>query len=250
MSRTPLLLAIAFLACACDNEPTKAQTLAKSAAPPTSASTPPPPPPPAPRAVLVTVDDSAAVFDSDRVEFAAPDVKGRLATALSGKKVEGETISVVAARETKMPKVAQVIAAVANAKPKGILVKTMKRDRSTVDLPLALGVNGPRAGCAAVGYIAKDSSSSTWPASGATATKYTKGMAGPDITRASDGLRKLVNACDATHFFVGSDEGVTWGLVADLAIAVLEPEDAGAASKAKQIVVVAKATPGRKLEEE
>jgi hypothetical protein len=76
-------------------------------------------------------------------------------------------------------------------------------------------------------------------------------MAGPDITRVSDGVRKLVSACDAPYFFVGADEGVTWGLAADLAIAVLDPEDGGAAaSKVKEVAVVAKATPGRKLEED
>lgn len=245
MSRIALF---ALLLLACDNEPSKSQTLAKSASA-TASTTAPPAPPPAPKAMIVTVDDGAAMFDGDRIDFTAPDVKGRLATGVSGKKVEGETISIVAARETKMPKVAQVIAAVAAAKPKAIVLKTMRRDRTTADIPVALGAK--REGCAAVGYIAKDSSSSSWPASGATATKYTKGMAGPDITRASDGVRKLVGACDKTHFFVGADEGVTWGLVADLAIAVLEPEDGGAAaSKAKEISVVAKATPGRKLEED
>lgn len=195
--------------------------------------------------MIVTIDDGAAMLDGDRIDFTSPDVKGRLATGLAGKKVAGESITVVAARETKMPKVAQVIAAVAGAKPSAIVVKTMKRDRTTVDLPIAL--DAKREGCAAVGYVAKDSSSSTWPASGATATKYSKGMAGPDITRAEGGMRKLVDACDATHLFVGSDEGVTWGLVADLAIAVLQPEDGGT-SKVKSIGVVAKATPGRKLE--
>jgi hypothetical protein len=236
------------MASACDNEPSKAQTPANSAS--ASAATPaPPPPPPAPKALLVVVDDGAAMFDGDRIDLTSPEPKGRLATAVSSKKVAGESITIVAARETKMPKVAQVIAAVAGANPKAIVVKTMKRDRTTVDLPIAL--DAKREGCAAVGYVAKDSSSSSWPASGATATRYTKGMAGPDITRASDGLRKLVGACDATHLFVGSDEGVTWGLVADLAIAVLDPEDGGAAAaKAKQIVVVAKATPGRKLEDD
>jgi hypothetical protein len=197
--------------------------------------------------MIVTLDDSAAMFDGDRIDFTSPDVKGRLATGLNGKKVAGESITVVAARETKMPKVAMVLAAVAGAKPSAIVVKTMKRDRTTADLPIAL--NAKREGCTAVGYVAKDSSSSSWPASGATATKYTKGMAGPDITRASDGMRKLVDACDAPHIFVGSAEGDTWGLVADLAMAVLQPEDGGT-SKAKSIGVVAKATPGRKLEEE
>lgn len=249
MSRSASFVFFATLTFACDNEPTKAQSLAKSASTTTSA-TPPPPttPPPPPKALLVTVDDSAAMFDGDRVDFTAPDVKGRLATGLVGKNVEGETISIVAARETKMPKVAQVIAAVAGGKPKGIVVKTTKRDRSTtVDFEIALGAK--RDGCAGVGWIAKDSSSSTWPAAGATATKYTKGMAGPDITRASDGLRKIVSACDAPNFFVGADEGVTWGLAADLAIAVLQPEDGGA-PKARTIGVLAKATPGRKLDED
>lgn len=249
MSRTALFaLVVLASVCACDNEPTKGQTPAKSASAPAS-TTAAPAAAPTPRALVVTVDDTAAMFDGDRVEWATPDVKGRLATAVSGKKVEGETISVVAARETKMPKVAQAIAAVAKAKPKALVVKTMRRDRTTAEIPIALGAK--RDGCAAVGYVAKDSSSSSWPASGAVATKYTKGMAGPDITRASDGVRKLVGACDAGYVFVGGDEGVTWGLVADLALAVIEAEDGGAAaSKAKEAFVLAKATPGRKLEDE
>src|SRR5687768_11639733 len=137
MSRTALLALVFFGLLACDNEPSKLQTLAKSASA-TAATSAPPPPPPAPKALIVTVDDGAAMFDGDRVDFTSPDVKGRLAVGVSGKKVAGETVTIVAARETKMPKVAQVIATVASGKPKAIVVKTMKRDRTTVDLPIAL----------------------------------------------------------------------------------------------------------------
>lgn len=235
----------------CDKESTKLESLAngaKSAAAP-SATTPPEAKPVAVRPPLVTVEDAAAMIDGDRVDFAAPDVKGRLGVALSGKKVEGETISVIASRDVKMPKVANVVAALVAAKAKGIVIKTAKRDKSTAEIPLALGAKHD--GCAAVGFIAKDSVINAWPASGASAARFSRGMAGPDITRGSEGVRKQMASCDAPQWFVSADDGVTWGLVTDLVVAVQEPEDGGTPAKAKQVALLTKtAVPGRKIEED
>ena len=41
---------------------------------------------------------------------------------------------------------------------------------------------------------------------------------------------------------------MTWGLLLDLIVAVREPEDGGAPPKARDVAVLAKAVPGRKIE--
>lgn len=254
MSRQPTLVfalvfavASAILALACDKEPTRLETLAKSAAVPAS-SPPPAEPKPAPsRPPLVTVEDAAVMIDGDRIDLSMPDVPGRLGAALSGKKVAGETITVVAARDAKTPKVASAVAALDAAKAKGILVKTAKRDKTTAEIPLAL--DAKREGCATVGFIAKDGAINAWPASGATAARFSRGMAGPDITRGSEGIRKQMASCDAPSWFVSADDSVTWGLVVDLVTAVAEPEDGGAGPRARSVALLTKTpTPGRKIE--
>jgi hypothetical protein len=253
MFRLALLFFAAFAAgtagCdGCDPQPTNAEKLAKSASSPPSATPPAAEAKPAARAPLVIVEDAATMIDGDRVEVVGPDFKGRLAAALSGKKVEGETIAVVAARDVKMPTVAHVVRAIAAAKPKAVIVKTAKRDRSTAEIPIA--IDARREGCAAVGYIAKDSAINAWPASGATAARFTRGMAGPDITRGSEGIRKQMAACDVGHWFIAADDGVTWGLLLDLVVAVGEPDDGGAPPRAREVAILAKAVPGRKIEED
>jgi hypothetical protein len=242
-----LLLGSGLLAC--DKEPTKLENLAKSATAPAASSAPAEAKPAVARPPLVTVEDAAAMIDGDRIDFATPDVKGQLALALSGKKVEGETIAVIASRDVKMPKVANVVAALVAAKAKGVVIKTAKRDKSTAEIPLAMGAK--REGCAAVGFIAKDGVINAWPASGASAARFSRGMAGPDITRGSEGVRKQMASCDAPQWFVSADDGVTWGLVVDLVVAVQEPEDGGTPAKAKQVALLTKtAVPGRKIEDE
>ncbi len=189
------------------------------------------------------------MIDGDRVDFGSPDPRGRLGLALAGKKVEGETISVIASRDVKMPKVGSVVAALVAAKAKGIVIKTAKRDKTTAEIPLALGAKHD--GCAAVGFIAKDGVINAWPASGAAAARFSRGMAGPDITRGSEGVRKQMASCDAGTWFVSADDAVTWGLVTDLIVAVSEPEDGGTPPKAKQVALLTKtAVPGRKIEDD
>lgn len=234
---------------ACDKEPTKLEKMQQGASAPgtAAASATAEVKPAAASPPLVTVEDAAAMIGGDRVDFGAPDPKGQLGLATAGKKIEGETIAVIASRDVKMPKVANVVAALVAAKAKAIVIKTAKRDKTTAEIPLAL--DAKREGCAAVGFIAKDGVINAWPASGASAARFSRGMAGPDITRGSEGVRKQMASCDAGHWFVSADDGVTWGLVVDLIVAVGEPEDGGTPPKAKQVALLTKtAVPGRKIE--
>jgi hypothetical protein len=193
----------------------------------------------------LAVDDTAAFVAGERIDLAS-DPKGRIAGALAGKTVEGETLVLNAARDAKLPKVAAVFAALLSRKAKAVEVHTPLRDRSSADIVFVLDAKPE--GCSTVGYIAKDSAIATWPASGATAERFTHGMAGPDLTRGSEGIRKRVLACDAPAWFAAADDNVTWGLVFDLVIAVMRPDDAGL-PKARSVALLTKTpVPGRKVD--
>jgi hypothetical protein len=195
----------------------------------------------------LAVDDTAAFVAGERIELAA-DAKGRIAGALTGKAVEGETLVLNASRDAKLPKVAAVFAALLSKKAKAVEVHTPLRDRSSADIVFVLDAKAE--GCSTVGYIAKDSAIATWPASGATAERFTHGMAGPDLTRGSEGIRKRVLACDSPVWFAAADDNVTWGLVFDLVIAVMRPDDAGL-PKARSVALLTKTpVPGRKVDSE
>jgi hypothetical protein len=231
---------------ACDKDEPK-PTAAAASSTVTSPTPPPPSPvmtgtPPKPQ---LAVDDTAAFVAGERIDLTT-DAKGRMAGALTGKPVEGETLVLNAARDAKLPKVAAVFAALLSKKAKAVEVHTPLRDRSAADIVFVLDAKAE--GCSTVGYIAKDSAIATWPASGATAERFTHGMAGPDLTRGSEGIRKRVLACDSPIWFAAADDNVTWGLVFDMVVAVMRPDDAGL-PKARSVALLTKTpVPGRKVE--
>jgi hypothetical protein len=245
--RAFLVVPLPLLVMACDKEPTKLQQLQASAsvAPPTASAPPPPAPPSKP---ALAMDDTGASVGGDRVDFAMPDVKGRLGVALANKPVAGEELALDAARDTKVPKVATLFLALTAAKVKAVRVRTPKRDRSMAEIVFLLGIKRPD--CTAVGFIGKDGSISTWPSGGATATRFSHGMAGPDLTLGAPGIRKLASACDGSLWALSGDDNVTWGLLVDLALAVQNPEDGGAPLRKDVVLLTSRPTPGRKVDED
>lgn len=255
-ARLVFTLALSLGAAACDDKTPAPKGSSASGTPAAEATasalsptpTPPTPTPAAPTKLQLAVDDTAAFVAGERFDMSAPDPKGRIAGSLSGKPVQGETIILNAARDTKLPKVAAVFAALASKKAKAVEVHTPQRDRSAADIVFVLEAKPE--GCATVGYIAKDSAIATWPSSGAIAERFTHGMAGPDLTRGSEGIRKRVLACDSPVWFAAADDNVTWGLVFDLVLAVMRPDDAGL-PKARSVALLTKApVPGRKVDTE
>jgi len=231
---------------ACDKDPAPKSDPAPAAASTAAAATPAPAPPAAPTKPQLALDDTAVFVAGERLELTAPDLKGRIVAALSGKPVEGETLVLNAARDTKMPKVTALFAALIAKRVKGVEVHTPLRDRSAAEIVFV--TNAKPSDCSAVGYIAKDSAITVWPVAGATAERFTHGMAGPDMTRGSEGMRKRVLSCESNVFFVSADENVTWGLTFDLARAVLHPEDAGLPKPRSVSLLVKTPVSGRKVD--
>ncbi len=244
-----LVLAVVGLV-ACDKDEPAAKPSASAAATsstqaPTSS---PGAPPAAPSKPQLAIDDTGASVASDRVDFAAPDAKGRLGVALAGKPVAGEELVLDAARTTKVQKVTTLFSALTAAKVKGVRVHTAKRDGTQAELSFVLGTK--LADCAGVGMIGKDLAIRAWSAGGGAGARFSKGMAGPDNTLGSAGIRKVIDKCDASAWGVTADDAITWGLLVDLALAVLSGEDAGP-PKAKDLVLLPTSTvAGRKVDAE
>lgn len=240
------LLSVA-LASACDKaDPPPAGKAAPSASVTAAATTPAPPA--APTKPQLAIDDTGASVGGDRVDFAAPDAKGRLGVALGGKPVAGEELVLDAARNTKTSKVTTLFSALTAAKVKGVRVRTAKRDGSQAELAFVLGTK--LQDCAGVGMIGKDLAIRAWSAAGAGGARFSKGMAGPDNTLGSAGIRKIVDKCESPTWAITADETVTWGLLVDLALSVVQGEDAGP-PKARDIVLLPTTTvAGRKVDAE
>ncbi|HEX7604730.1 MAG TPA: hypothetical protein VF316_24090 [Polyangiaceae bacterium] len=246
MQRTsfPSSWILALVACAagaaCDDKEASNAVASASAAP--SATEAPPPPPPA-KPPVVVVEDTVISVSGERID-ASGDAKGRLVAILNGRpKVAGEIIEIQALRDVKYPRVATTVAALREAKAKGAVVKTALRDRSLGELSMDFK---PPAACSPMAMIAKDNAVLVWPASGGVAQRYTHGMAGPDLTLGSDGVRRLGASCESSTFVVAGDETTKWGLVFDLAVAVRTVE--GGAPKLTQAWVPSETVvPGHKL---
>lgn len=205
----------------CDEKPATKPTAASAT------SAPPPPPssaPEEPTAPVLSMDDKALSVSGATVPFDAPNVPGRLTAALAGKpKVAGEAVSLAVVRSAKATKVALVVAALREAKAAAVVVKAQKRDGAMGELTVAWPAAPP---CTAVAYLGKDVSISVWTAGGTVAKRFAKGMAGPDMTLGSEGLRKVAGACESPVALLAADESVTFGLLFDLALAARESEDA------------------------
>ena len=70
--------------------------------------------------------------------------------------------------------------------------------------------------CAVAAMIKKDSTSAVWRVKGGTATKFLRGMAGPDLSMTLDGIRDQSKACPSPIWYLSGEDGVIWGLVFDL----------------------------------
>ena len=244
-ARSVALLAVVLAAAACDEKKTEATSAAPSAT--ATPTTPPPAPTPsAPSKPQLAADDTAVFVAGERIEVAAPDLKGRIAAVLSDKPVAGEDLVLNAARPTKIPKITALFAALIAKKAKSVEVHTPRRDGS--DGHVLFGLTLKPSDCSAVGFIAKDNAITVWPVSGAAAERFNHGMAGPDLTRGSEGLRKKTLACDSPVFFVAADDSITWGLTFDLAEATLSADDAGLPKPRTAALLVKTPTSGRKAD--
>jgi hypothetical protein len=234
----------------CDHEPTKLDQMAEAAAaPPAPVAAPEeagPPPAQVPPAILVT--DNACSINGEEVQFINPDARDRIAAMVADKPlVQGTIVPFEAAREAKTPRIAAVVSALRKAKAAGVSIHTRKRDNATGELLLRFS-HAAASDCTPVAMIMRDGSIAVWSAGGGTAQKYARGFAGPDLTLATEGLRKFSAACASAVWVLGADDNITWGLTFDLAMRSERDGDGGSGIRAADTLLANEApVPGRKV---
>jgi hypothetical protein len=249
-----LTMALALVACVlagCDKEPTKLDLMAEAAAAPPVSSVPKEPspgPPPPPMPPAITVDDAACSINGEEVLFMNADARDRIAAMLADKPlVAGKVVAFDAAREAKTPRIAAVVSALRKAKAAGAAIHTPMRDNSKGELVVRFA-HGAASECAPVAMITRDGSIAVWSASGGTAQKFTRGFAGPDLTLATEGLRRASSICGSNVWVLGADDNIGWGLTFDLAMRARGDMEGGSPLRATETVLAGEPpVPGRKV---
>jgi hypothetical protein len=222
-------LAGSLILLACDDRP--AATKPGEQAPATAAA-PAAPSPPNPLAGL-TVDELGLYLQTHRIDMAAKDADDKLRAAVAGLPIKQKTVPIEAARNAKTQHVGALARALGRAGAVEIDVKTRSRaggDAVLRVLPEEAAGQAPE--CAVVAMIKKDSTSAVWRLKGGTATKFSKGLAGPDLSMTYDGMKDQIASCASGTWFLAGEDNVIWGLVFDLGLMVAKADPAPKASNA------------------
>jgi hypothetical protein len=221
-----LLTALAALSCQDSNKPLPAAPEAGPTKPSATAPVSPAVPQPA-RLPEVTIDPSHVQIGMDELQLTVPSYPSQLKVMIGKYPVsKPEQVVVNAARTNKLPDVSTLVASLFDAGAKSIEVRTTPRGQFPGKLVLtadkAIGPKAPP--CTYVGMVLKDLGLTFWHIKGGLAKRYSKGMAGPDLTMMHDSLAKEIDQCAATVFFFSAEEGVEWGHAFDLATSVVSHE--------------------------
>jgi len=209
------LTAVTLCAAACEDPPASSKT---TEAPRAEATTPAPPkPPPDPLAGLV-VDDLGLYLQTHRIDMTAKDADGKLRAAIAELPVKQKTVPISASRNAKTQHVGALARALGEAGASEIDVRTP--DRTGAETLLRLlpeEIAAPASpDCSVVAMIKKDNTSAVWRLKGGTASKFHKGLAGPDMSITYDGMKDQMGSCAGTSWFLAGEDNVIWGLVFDL----------------------------------
>ena len=215
-----VVLACSVAVSACDSDKKKQDLLEKVGATPSASAAPTASAAPKSDRLDVVVDAQGVYAGGERVNLSLPDAAKRLATLLAAHPIGGKRTEVTALRNARAADVATTVAALGDAGAPEVVVKT--QDRSRKETPLTF-TPGKKAGkvpeCTVVVALQKDRSTASWHLGGGTATRYSRGMAGPDLSTTLDAVTKQVAACSSSALVVSAEESVDWGLTFDLALA-------------------------------
>jgi hypothetical protein len=219
MHTSTWLLAAALVLAACEKDLPKG--VDTGAPPPSAVPTPPPhpsaPPEEPPHSLTITVSEQGASINGTPLVGAPAEWQAQAVKlfATLPQVNDAQSVAIIATRDAKEPKVAAIVAALRTAKARVVVVHTATRDGSTAEVGLTLH---PAAipDCSAVAMIEHDGGVAVWSKGGGGAQRYTRGMAGPDLSASTDALRKRAAACDSPVWLAAAADAVTWGLTFDL----------------------------------
>ncbi len=182
--------------------------------------------PKAPPDFTITSEGPKVGFDYILVD--KPDGKQRMTKALEEVKeyISDKDVPVKVDRKAKLDWVMALFAELEKQGASSITVSTETRPKYHASIkftPQGKVKNAPA--CSLVATILEDRGTAVWKLSGGTASKRSKGFAGPDLSMTGDTLERRGAACkDSTNLFLSASEGVDWGLVYDLGASTKELE--------------------------
>lgn len=202
-----------------------------------------PPPGPAPlQPPEIIVNRTNLDVGRNRVAIGTPGLEeAALAALQGGASVVGASVDVVAMRSAVPSSVGATLGALRRAGAARARVKSETRDGSTQSLPVAFAQTVPD--CTAVAWIGRGGGIDVWPAGGGSPKHVARGLAGPDLTLATDALHDATSNCESQEIVVGADDAMTWGLVFDLTMEALHQTW----TRTSAALVTVGAIPGRKL---
>jgi len=216
----------------------------------TAEATPAPGPPPARPFPTITFTDRGLSVDG---QDDAWDKLDQRAKTLGERKAEseGKDVAVVALRNAPAHQVAAAAQKLLEVwHPRSLTIRTPTRDQSQGEL-LVVPRHGHAPDCSAVVAIERDSAVDLWSKGGGGAQRFSRGMAGPDLTSSTDALKRRAGGCDSPVWFLGAADGVTWGLVFDLALRAKASEDGGTALRPMEVALLGRSpVAGRPIKDE
>ena len=215
----PLLLWGIGAAAGCD-EKKKEQLVEKVAGPSASNTEPPPPPrPPPDRVPDISIDPQGLYMGGERANLSAQDGPRKLEEIAGKYQLTGKTVAVTALRNARTPHVAAVLHALAERGAAEFVLRTQDRAHKDATLKVIPEKKlGKIPDCTVVTMMLKDRTTASWALRGGGATKYPRGMAGPDMSLTLEGTSKQINRCPSTALLFSGDDSVEWGLTFDLAL--------------------------------
>jgi biopolymer transport protein ExbD len=219
-----LVLGVAMAAVSCDDKPAAPAKPAPTQPSASASAAMAPAKPPEPASMPeVTLDASHVQVGMDDLALTVPQFQKVFKDLLVKYPVsKPATVVLNAARQVKVPEATTVVYALVDAGAKTIEVRTKPRGTFPGKLVLTpdktIGKQAPP--CTYAAMILKDFGATFWPIKGGTAKRYTKGMAGPDLTVMHEVFAKDVEKCTSTVFYFTADESLEWGHAFDLGTSV------------------------------
>ncbi len=175
------------------------------------------------------IDELGPKIGFNRVLLDKPEGPEKLKTELEAAKdqLEGKEVKALIIRKAKMAHVVALLAGLAEVGVSKVVIATDTREEYPKELaftPQAKLVDPLP--CTVVTMVLADRGTAVWKIAGGTATKRSKGFAGPDLTMTGDTLERFGKACKgSTTLLVSAAEGIEWGLAYDLAASAKKLQD-------------------------
>ena len=214
-----VVVSLAFGTSACDEEkkPTEAKPATTASATATATAKAPE------RMPEVSLHESGVNVGFDQLALTTPSFDVNLRSLLKKYPVEKpDTVIFNVARKVKTPTAVKIFYALIDAGAKQIEVRTKPRGTFPGQLIISsekeIGDGVP--GCTRVGMILDDLGATFWKKEGGLAKRYTKGMAGPDLSALNEVMHDEAKLCNSKVFLFSGQGDVDWGHTYDIATSI------------------------------